>query len=134
MRLLGLLDLAGRHQLGRVGEGAVGLGVKAEIRHGTVKHRCMGDQKRLFHDRLLEGDHRLDGFEAVINMTELQCVGPHDFFVNLQALNSLDIDAVAPHFHVGAVIGQNDFLAGLHADKFVGRAENIVQMVQLVLG
>ena len=89
----------------------------------------MGDQKGLFHDRLLKGNHRLDGFEAVVNVTELQCVGTHDLFINLQALNSLNIDSVAPHFHVGAIIGQNDFPPGLHADKFIGGAKNIEQMI-----
>ena len=74
---------------------------------------------------MFKGYDGFDGFEAIVHVAELQCVGAHDLFIYLQTLDALKIEPMAPDFHMGAIVGQNDFLPGLHTDKFIGRAKNI---------
>ena len=44
----------------------------------------------------------------------------HLFDIFSSPYKFISVEPVAPDFHVGAIICQDDFLPGLHTDKFIG--------------
>ena len=128
LRLARLLDAGLRQQLRPVGRRPVGARIQTQVGHGAVHQRHGQHRLGVLHVLRLERQDGPDGLERVVDVSELDGVGPEHLLVDEQVLR-----ARADHFGARAVVGEHDLVADVHGGEPGRRRPDLEQMVELRL-